>query len=93
MSFLKSLSLDELSEIIAQSIGVSDEESEFGAPIPIVLQLDIELSTIAVVIHRFFRATKPPKQYSPIENYIILTNGGELQSYEKPYEKRIRVTE
>lgn len=77
------VSLDELLEITVQSKGVSDGESGSDAPIPIVLQADLELSTHAVVVRRSSKITRPLQRFSPILNYILLTDGGELQSYDE----------
>lgn len=66
-----------------QSRGVSDGESGFNVPILIVLQVDLESSTCAVVVRRSSKITKPPQWVSPTLSYILLIDGGVPQSYEE----------
>ena len=43
----------------------------------------VDQNTPIVEVHRYSRITKPPQHYSPILNQVMLTNGGEPESYDK----------
>ncbi|KAG6706623.1 hypothetical protein I3842_07G230600 [Carya illinoinensis] len=75
--------LDDLPEVTMQCRDVSDGESGSSAPIPIILQAVSEPSTPTVAVHKSVRTIRPPQRFSPTLNYILLTDGGEPQSYEE----------
>lgn len=77
------VSLDKLLEIIVQSEGVSDKESESGAPFPIAQPSDPKFSTPTVVVRRSSKTTRLPQWFSPTLNYILPIDCDEPQSYDE----------
>ena len=43
----------------------------------------VDLSTPVAEVRRFSRNTRPPQYYSPVLNYLLLTDGGELECYDE----------
>ena len=43
----------------------------------------VDQNTPIVEVHRYSRITRPPQHYSHTLNYIMLTDGGEPESYDK----------
>lgn len=61
----------------------SDEESGSSTSTSIIPLTNLELNTPTAAIRRTTRITRPPKRFSPILNYILLTDGGEPQNYQE----------
>lgn len=79
----KFVSLNKLPNIIMLSRGANDGESKSNASIPIVPQSDPETSTPTFVICQSFTIIRPLQWFSPTLNYILLNDGGKLQSYKE----------
>ncbi|RVW84228.1 Retrovirus-related Pol polyprotein from transposon TNT 1-94 [Vitis vinifera] len=52
----------------------------------------VDLSTPVVEVRRSFRNIRPPQHYSPVLNYLLLTNSGEPECYDEAlqYENLIK---
>ena len=70
----KFVNLDELTESTVQKKGEDDKEN---------VNSQIDLSTLVAEVRRSSRNIRPPPRYSPILNYLLLTDGGEPQCYDK----------
>lgn len=73
--------LDDVPEVTVQCGDVSDGESGSSTPTPIIPQLDPRPSTSTAAVRRSVRTIRPSQRFSPTLNYILLTDGGEPQSY------------
>ena len=62
------VNLDELTETTVQKMGEKDKEN---------VDSQIDQSTPVAEVRRFFRTIKLPQRYSPAQNYLMLTDGGE----------------
>ena len=43
----------------------------------------VDLSTLVVDVRRSSRNIRPPQRYSLVLNYLLLTDGGELNCYDE----------
>ena len=43
----------------------------------------VDQSTPVAKVHRSSRTIRPPQRYSPALNYLLLTDGGELECYDE----------
>ncbi|RVW83896.1 Retrovirus-related Pol polyprotein from transposon TNT 1-94 [Vitis vinifera] len=43
----------------------------------------VDLSTLVAEVRRFSKNIKPPQRYSPVLNYLLLTDGGEPECYDE----------
>ncbi|RVW83913.1 Retrovirus-related Pol polyprotein from transposon TNT 1-94 [Vitis vinifera] len=68
------VNLDELTESIVQKGGEEDKEN---------VNSQVDLSTPIVEVRRSSRNTRPPQRYSPVLNYLLLTDGGEPECYDE----------
>ena len=41
------------------------------------------MSTPVAEVRRFSRNIRPPQRYSPVLNYLLLTDGGETECYDE----------
>ena len=41
------------------------------------------MSTLVTKVRRFSRNIRPPQRYSPVLNYLLLTDGGETECYDE----------
>ena len=60
------VNLDELTETTVQKRGEEDKEN---------VNSQVDLSTPVVEVRRSFRNIRPPQRYSPVLNYLLLTDG------------------
>ena len=70
----KFINLGELTESTIRKKGEEDKEN---------VGSQVDQSTPVAEVHRSSRTIKPPQCYSPILNYLMLTDGGELECYEE----------
>ena len=68
------VNLDELTESTVQKMGEEDKEN---------VNSQVDQSTPVVEFWRSSRNIRPPHRYSPTLNYLLLTNGGELECYDE----------
>nr|POF25368.1 retrovirus-related pol polyprotein from transposon tnt 1-94 [Quercus suber] len=68
------VNLDGLTESTIQKRGEEDKE---------IVDSQVDQSTPVAEIHRSSRNIRPPQRYSPALNYLLLTDGGELECYNK----------
>ncbi|RVW87889.1 Retrovirus-related Pol polyprotein from transposon TNT 1-94 [Vitis vinifera] len=68
------VNLDELTESTVQKGGEEDKEN---------VNSQVNLSTPVVEVRRSSRNTRPPQRYSPVLNYLLLTDGGEPECYDE----------
>ncbi|RVW42256.1 Retrovirus-related Pol polyprotein from transposon TNT 1-94 [Vitis vinifera] len=68
------VNLDELTESIVQKGGGEDKEN---------INSQVDLSTPVAEVRRSSRNIRPPQRYSPVLNYLLLTNGGEPECYDE----------
>ncbi|RVW68574.1 Retrovirus-related Pol polyprotein from transposon TNT 1-94 [Vitis vinifera] len=56
-----------------------------GPSVPMEFRLpeEVDLSTPVAEVRRSSRNIRPPQQYSPISNYLLLTGGGEPECYDE----------
>ncbi|RVW89194.1 Retrovirus-related Pol polyprotein from transposon TNT 1-94 [Vitis vinifera] len=57
------------------AIGVKEDKKNVNS--------QVDLSTPVAEVHRSFRNIRPPQRYSPILNYLLLTDGGEPKCYDE----------
>ena len=70
----KFVNLDELTKSVVQKGGEEDKEN---------VNSHVDLSTPVVEVRRPSRNIRPPQRYSPILNYLLLTDGGEPECYDE----------
>ena len=70
----KFVNLDELAQNTIQKRGEEINKN---------INSQVDQNTPIVEVHRYSRITRPPQHYSPTLNYIMLTDGGEPESYDK----------
>ena len=63
-----------MTESTVQKRGEEDKEN---------VNSQIDLSTPVAEIHRSSRNIRPPQRYSLVLNYLMLTDGGELECYDE----------
>ena len=68
------VNLDELSESTVQKRGEEDKEN---------VNLQVDQSTPVAKVRRSSKNIRPPHHYSPILNYLLLTDGGEPKCYDE----------
>ena len=68
------VNLDELTESTVQKRGEEDKEN---------VNSQVDQSTPIAEVRRSSRNIKPPHRYSPTLNYLLLTDGGELECYDE----------
>ncbi|RVW62119.1 Retrovirus-related Pol polyprotein from transposon TNT 1-94 [Vitis vinifera] len=68
------VNLDELAKSTVQKGGEEDKEN---------VNSQVDLSTPVVEVRRSSRNTRPPQRYSPVLNYLLLTDGGEPECYDE----------
>ena len=68
------VNLDELTESTVQKRGEEDKEN---------VNSQVDLSTPVAEVRRSSRNIRPPQRYSPTLNYLLLTDDGELECYDK----------
>ena len=68
------VNLDELIENTVQNRGKEDKEN---------VNSQVDLSTPVVEVRRSSRNIRPPQRYSPILNYLLLTDDGESECYDE----------
>ena len=68
------VNLDELTESTVQKGGEEDKEN---------VNSQVNLSTPVVEVRRSSRNIRPLQRYSPVLNYLLLTDGGELECYDE----------
>ena len=68
------VNLDELTKSTVQKIGEEDKENVNSL---------VDLSTPVAKVHRSSRNIRPSQCYSPVLNYLLLTNGGEPKCYDE----------
>ncbi|RVW77417.1 Retrovirus-related Pol polyprotein from transposon TNT 1-94 [Vitis vinifera] len=68
------VNLDELTKSTVQKGGEEDKEN---------VNSQVDLSTPVVEVRRSSRNIRPLQRYSPILNYLLLTDGGELECYDE----------
>ena len=66
--------LDELTESTVQKMSEEDKEN---------VNSQVDLSTPVAKVRRSSRNIRPPQRYSPILNYLLLTDGGESKCYDE----------
>ena len=66
------VNLDELTESIVQKRGEENKEN---------VNSQIDLSTPVAEVYRSSRNIRPPQRYSPVLNYLLLTDSGEPECY------------
>ncbi|RVX07681.1 Retrovirus-related Pol polyprotein from transposon TNT 1-94 [Vitis vinifera] len=69
-----------------EKFGYRDEEDKEN------VNSQIDLSTLVAEVRRSSRNIRPPPRYSPILNYLLLTDGGEPQCYDKACNMRIQAS-
>nr|CAN80991.1 hypothetical protein VITISV_021529 [Vitis vinifera] len=70
----KFVNLDELTESTVQKMGEEDKEN---------VNSQVDLSTPVAEVRRSSKNIRPPQRYSPILNYLLLTDGGEPECYDE----------
>ena len=70
----KFVNLDELTKSTVQKMGEEDKEN---------VNSQVNLSTPVAKVHRSSRNIRPPQRYSPVLNYLLLTDGDELECYDE----------
>ncbi|KAL6334618.1 hypothetical protein AAG906_019470 [Vitis piasezkii] len=68
------INLDELTESTVQKGGEEDKEN---------VNSQVNLSTPVAKVCRFSTNIRPPQRYSPVLNYLLLTDGGEPECYDE----------
>ena len=68
------VNLDELTEGTVQKRGEEDKEN---------VNSQVDQSTPIAKVRRSSRNIRPPHNYSPTLNYLLLTDGGEPECYEE----------
>ncbi|RVW72813.1 Retrovirus-related Pol polyprotein from transposon TNT 1-94 [Vitis vinifera] len=68
------VNLDELTESTVQKRGKEDKEN---------VNSQVDLSTTIAEVRRSSRNIRPPQRYSPVLNYLLLTDGGEPECYDE----------
>ncbi|RVW38125.1 Retrovirus-related Pol polyprotein from transposon TNT 1-94 [Vitis vinifera] len=68
------VNLDELTESTVQKGGEKDKEN---------VNSQVDLSTPVAEVRRSSRNIRPPQRYSPVLNYLLLTDGGEPECYDE----------
>ena len=68
------VNLDELTENTIQKRGKEDKEN---------VNSQVNLSTPVVKVRRSSRNIRPPQRYSPVLNYLMLTDGGDPECYDE----------
>ena len=68
------VNLDELTENTVQKRGKEDKEN---------VNSQVNLSTPVIKVRKSSRNIRPPQRYSPVLNYLMLTDGGELEWYDE----------
>ena len=68
------INLDELTESTIQKRGEEDKEN---------VNSQVDQSTPIAEIRRSSRNIRPPYRYSPTLNYLLLTDGDELECYDE----------
>ncbi|RVW94392.1 Retrovirus-related Pol polyprotein from transposon TNT 1-94 [Vitis vinifera] len=61
--------------MVMRNLAIGDEEDKEN------VNSQVDLSTPVAEVRRSSRNIKPPQRYSPILNYLLLTDGGELECY------------
>ena len=80
------VNLDELTESTVQKRGEEDKEN---------VNSQVDLSTPVAEVRRSSRNIRPPQRYSPVLNYLLLTDGSEPECYDvmiKPCKMRIQAS-
>ena len=70
----KFVNLDELTESTVQKMGEEDKEN---------VNSQVDQTTPVAEVRRSSRNIRPPQHYSPALNYLLLTDGGELECYDE----------
>ncbi|RVW74857.1 Retrovirus-related Pol polyprotein from transposon TNT 1-94 [Vitis vinifera] len=68
------VNLDELTKSSVQKGGEEDKEN---------VNSQVDLSTPVAEVRRSSRNIRPPQRYSPVLNYLLLTDGGEPECYDE----------
>ncbi|RVW12443.1 Retrovirus-related Pol polyprotein from transposon TNT 1-94 [Vitis vinifera] len=68
------INLNELTESIVQKGGEEDKEN---------VNSQVDLSTPVAEVRRFSRNIRPPQRYSPVLNYLLLSDGSEPKCYDE----------
>ena len=68
------VNLDELTESTVQKRGEEDKEN---------VNSQVDMSTPIAKVRGSFRNIRPLQHYSPALNYLLLTDGGELECYDE----------
>ena len=68
------VNLDELTENTVQKMGKEDKEN---------VNSQVDLSTPVVEVRRSSRNIRPTQHYSPVLNYLLLTDGSESECYDE----------
>ncbi|RVX02202.1 Retrovirus-related Pol polyprotein from transposon TNT 1-94 [Vitis vinifera] len=68
------VNLDELTESTVQKGGEEDKEN---------VNSQVDLSTPVAEVRKSSRNIRPPQHYSPVLNYLLLTDGGEPECYDE----------
>ena len=68
------VNLDELTESTVQKEGEEDKEN---------VNSQVDLSTPVAEVRRSSRNIRPSQRYSPVLNYLLLTDGGEPECYDE----------
>ncbi|RVW67710.1 Retrovirus-related Pol polyprotein from transposon TNT 1-94 [Vitis vinifera] len=68
------VNLDELTESTIQKWGEEDKEN---------VNSQVDLSTLVAEVRRSSRNIRPSQRYSPVLNYLLLTDGGEPECYDE----------
>ena len=68
------VNLDELTKNTVQKRGKEDKEN---------VNSQVNLSTPVIKVRKSSRNIRPPQRYSPVLNYLMLTDGGELECYDE----------
>ena len=70
----KFVNLDELTENTVQKRGEENKEN---------VASQVDQSTPVAEVHRSSKIIRPPQRYSPALNYLLLTDGGEIECYDE----------
>ena len=70
----KFVNLDELTENTVQKGGEENNEN---------VASQVDQSTPVAEVHRSSKIIRPPQRYSPALNYLLLTDGGEIECYDE----------
>ena len=68
------VNLDELTESTVQKGGKEDKENVIS---------HVDLSTLVAEVRRSSKNIRPRQRYSPVLNYLLLIDGGELECYDE----------